>query len=136
MSINTQHMSAKKILIVDDSPDILELLTLILELESYEVRGIVDGLELDASVENFHPDLILLDVMLGHVDGRDLCKRLKANNSTKSIAVIMISASHNLSMIATKQCKPDDFIAKPFDIDDLLQKIARQLQKNVISSTG
>ena len=113
----------KKILILDDNEDILALILMILEMEGYQTKGISTGKELMKSVEEFKPALILLDVLLGDSDGRILCNDLKSNPSTAHIPVIMISASHAALSLSEDHHKPDDFISKPFDIDDLVNRI-------------
>jgi len=117
----------KKILVVDDNEEILEVIELILSLEGYQVSGLMDASYFNQRISEFKPDLILLDVMLGALDGRDLCNLLKANLLTLHIPVIMISASHNLSDIQGIICHPNDFIAKPFDISNLINKVSAQL---------
>lgn len=112
---------------MDDDRDILEVLQFILEDSGYEVDTLSDGTQLFDKIKQQIPDLILLDIMLGNMDGRDLCKNVKLQNDTHSIPVIMISASHNVSDVLKQECAPDDFIAKPFDINILLNKIKRQL---------
>ncbi len=116
-----------RILAVDDDKDILDVIQIILEDSGYEVNTLSDGLQLQKAIKEHAPDLILLDIMLGNVDGRDLCKNVKARSETHSIPVIMISASHNLSDVLKQDCAPDDFIAKPFDINILLKKVKQQL---------
>ncbi|WP_462266160.1 response regulator transcription factor [Mucilaginibacter sp.] len=117
-----------RILAVDDDRDILDVIQFILEDSGYEVATLSDGTKLLATIQEHTPDLILLDIMLGNVDGRDLCKNVKAEDSMHDIPVIMISASHNLSDVLRQDCAPDDFIAKPFDINVLLNKIKVQLK--------
>lgn len=116
-----------RILAVDDDKDILEVLQFILEDSGYQVETLSDGRRLLDTIREQAPDLILLDIMLGNVDGRDLCKNVKAKTETHDIPVIMISASHNLSDVLKQDCAPDDFIAKPFDINVLLNKVRQQL---------
>jgi DNA-binding response OmpR family regulator len=116
-----------RILAVDDDQDILEVLQLILEDSGYQVETLSDGHQLFDKINKEHPDLILMDIMLNGLDGRDLCKNVKLNDRTQSIPVIMISASHNVSDVLKQECAPDDFLAKPFDIHILLNKIQRQL---------
>ena len=116
-----------RILAVDDDKDILEVIQFILEDSGYEVDTLSDGRRLLDAIKNHTPDLILLDIMLGNVDGRELCKNVKGQIDTNGIPVIMISASHNLSDVLKQDCAPDDFIAKPFDINVLLNKIKQQL---------
>lgn len=116
----------QRILAVDDDKDILEVLQYILEESGYLVDTLSDGHYLFDKIKENTPDLILLDIMLGNMDGRELCKDVKSQNDTKNIPVILISASHT-AKITDKAGAPDDFIAKPFDINDLLSSIQRQL---------
>lgn len=119
-----QH--TKKILVVDDDPDILDALQLILEVAGYVVTTTEKG----EYAENLHdtngglPDVILLDVLLSGKDGRLICQKLKSQEETKHIPIIMMSA-HNDARKSSARVGADDFIAKPFDGDELLEKIAR-----------
>jgi len=117
----------KKILVIDDNADILELVTMILELDGFEVVSSKNGLETESLVAEHKPDAILLDVLLGNVDGRYLCHLVKSNSETSHIPVIMISASHAAKSIQEGYCQPDDFVSKPFDIDDLVFRIRKLL---------
>lgn len=120
---------ASKILILDDNPDILTILSFILHEEGYAVETQADGSGVFTDIEQFQPDLLLIDVMLGNLDGRQICKQLKSNAATKALPVILISGTHDLTRSLNQPGAPDDFIAKPFELDLVLQKIARQLQK-------
>jgi len=115
------------ILAVDDDRDILEVLQLVLEDSGHTVETLSEGDKLFDKIKEHTPDLILMDIMLGNMDGRDLCKNVKASNVTHDIPVIMISASHTVSDVLKQECAPDDFIAKPFDINVLINKIQKQL---------
>ncbi len=117
-----------RILAVDDDIDILEVLQFILEDSGYEVETLSDGHYLLDTIRKKTPDLILLDVMLGSMDGRELCKEVKKQDSTHDIPVILISASHNISNAMNQVGAPNDFISKPFDINNLLAKIKNQLR--------
>lgn len=117
----------RRILAVDDDNDILEVLQFILEDSGYQVNTLSDGHFLMETISETKPDLILLDIMLGTMDGRELCKALKQQLSTHNIPVIMISASHTVSKTVDQDGGPNDFIAKPFDIGNLLSKIETQL---------
>ena len=75
----------------------------------------------------FDPQLILLDVFLSGIDGIEVCNRLKENPKTKDIPIIMFSAHTNFNDIQ-KFCKADDFIAKPFDVKELVRKIQFQIE--------
>jgi len=119
-------MNAKKILVVDDEPDILEFLQVILEEEGYLVATTEKG----EYVEKLHagglPDLILLDVLLSGKDGREIVKQLKSQEETKSIPIIMFSA-HPSAEKTAREAGADDFVAKPFHIDFLLAVVAKYL---------
>lgn len=112
---------------VDDDKDILEIIEFILGDSGYIVATLADGHLLFDKIRAFKPDLIILDIMLGGMDGRELCRDIKTNIETHNIPVIMISASHGITDINSPKGKPDDFIAKPFDIDALLGCIQRQI---------
>lgn len=115
-------MSGKKILIADDDPAIVDVLRLMLELEGYEVTHTYTG-DILLNLIDEVPQLILLDVNLGKYDGRLLCQALKDAPETKNIPVLMISANYNIGSSA-KDSGADDFVAKPFDMDVLLNKVA------------
>jgi DNA-binding response OmpR family regulator len=118
-----------KILIVDDNRDIVEVTTIILDLEDYEVDGIFNGTDVPDKISSFQPELILLDVMLGDRDGREICHEIKSNPKTAHIGVIMISASHDLGKMDEKYCKPDGMISKPFDIQFLIETVNNYFKK-------
>ncbi len=118
---------SKKILAVDDDPDIVEVIKIILEDEGYEVSTLTSGIDVLNIISFIRPDLILLDVMLGGMDGREICKSIKAHSIFKYIPVVMISASHNLQNLLKLPGSPNDFLAKPFDIDHLIMKVKDQL---------
>lgn len=115
----------KKILVADDDPAILDAIQIILEDEGYDVLTTVDG-ETVAVMFEEQPDLLLLDIWMSGQDGRDICRALKSQASTDKIPIIMISANRETETIA-KAAGADDFIAKPFEMEDLLAKVARHL---------
>ena len=118
----------KKILVVDDDPDILDALQFTLEDAGYDVTTTEKG----EYAENLHdsngglPDIIILDVLLSGKDGRIICQNLKSREDTKHIPILMISA-HPAAKQSVKAVGADDFLAKPFDIDELLAKVASYL---------
>lgn len=119
-----QHI--KKILVVDDDPDILDALQFMLEDAGYSVKTTEKG----EYAENLHdsngglPDVILLDVLLSGKDGRLICQKLKSQEETRHIPIIMMSA-HNNARQSVASVGVDDFIAKPFEADELLEKVAK-----------
>lgn len=125
-----QQKMSKKILAVDDDPDIVEVIKIILEEEGYEVSTLTSGINILNIISTTRPDLILLDVMLGGMDGREICKSIKSHSIFKFIPVVMISASHNLKNVLKLPGSPNDFLSKPFDIEQLLMKVKYQLSIN------
>jgi len=117
----------KRILVLDDDQAILEVLGDVLEYNGYDVNTLSRGDKIFERIEEYHPDLILLDVMLAEMDGRDICRQIKQDAHIANIPVILISATHDLSKCLTQTGAPNDFVAKPFDIDNLLNKIEHQL---------
>jgi DNA-binding response OmpR family regulator len=117
----------KKLLVVDDEPDILEFLEVILREEGYVVVTSVKGEYLEQLHNGGLPDLILLDVLLSGKDGRLIVKYLKSQEETRHIPVVMFSA-HPSAEETARQAGADDFLAKPFDIDVLLTKLALQIE--------
>lgn len=113
----------KKILIVDDDRGILEALHLILESEGYFVKTASNAQETFESLENFQPDVVLLDVLLSGEDGRDICKKIKKTHTVSSTPVLMMSA-HISAKDSSITNGADGFLAKPFGIGELLEKIA------------
>jgi DNA-binding response OmpR family regulator len=111
----------KKIMIADDDPGIVDAVEMLLEFEGYTVTSTGDGSSVLKLNENL-PDLLLLDIWMSGEDGRDICKLLKQDDVKKHIPVIMISASKDVKESAIN-AGADDFLAKPFEMNDLLQKI-------------
>ena len=116
----------KKILVVDDEPDILEFLQVILEEEGYAVLTSDKGEFLEHLHTGGLPDLILVDVLLSGKDGRQIVRHLKSQEETKPIPVIMVSA-HPSAEETAREAGAEDFLAKPFEIDALLAKVAHYL---------
>ena len=111
-------------MVADDDLSILECVKLMLEFEGYTVRTTPMGNSL-LTLEEL-PDLILLDIWMSGVDGREICKLLKADPKTSHIPVLLFSASTKLCLSAS-EAGADDYLEKPFEMDDLLRKIAKLL---------
>lgn len=117
----------KRILVVDDDKDILNILKLVLNMNGFEVMVTPNGEEALAKSVSYSPQLVLMDVFLSGTDGRDICNILKNNPRTKDIPVVMFSAHSNMQDIL-QVCNAADFIAKPFDIAALVEKINLHLE--------
>lgn len=113
----------KNILVVEDNHAILDVITLILQSEAYKVSGLNKGEDLMKHIESFKPNLIILDIMLPDADGRELLKQLRSDNGTANIPVLMISARYTEQNVEHGEFRPNGFLEKPFDIDELLEKI-------------
>lgn len=120
----------KKILVADDNPAILDALKIMLEEEGYEVDTTEDG----AKAQNMKkplPDLLLLDVWMSGIDGRDVCRHLKGANETKHIPIIVVSATKDIADIG-KEAGADNYISKPFQREHLLAVVAKHINTNSI----
>ena len=118
--------SCGHILVIDDNEEILSTLTIILKKKSYNVSVESKLDDWEATIKEINPDLILLDKNLGWMDGCELCRRLKANNSLCSIPVIMFSA-YNKKREECLLSGAVDFLEKPFQMQNLLQTIDAHL---------
>jgi DNA-binding response OmpR family regulator len=120
------YQQAKKVLVVDDDPDILDALRFLLEFAGYEVKTTEKG-EYAENLRDTNgglPDLIILDVLLSGKDGRLICQKLKSQQDTKHIPILMISAHPNAKQ-SVAAVGADDFLAKPFDMDELLAIVVK-----------
>ncbi len=117
-----------RILAVDDSPTVLEMITQILESGGYSVLTAVDGAEALDTARAERPDLILLDVMLPKLDGYRVCRLLKFDQNYRDIPIIMLTAKAEDQAMATGiRTGADQYLTKPVDPDTLLSAIAAEL---------
>jgi DNA-binding response OmpR family regulator len=116
------------ILIADDDPDILSLVTLRLERSGYEVIGAGDGEQALAAAIARPPDLALLDVMMPKLDGYEVTARLRGNGTTRHIPVILLTARVQEADIARGvEAGADDYVRKPFSTQELRERIQAAL---------
>jgi len=115
----------KRILVVDDSTAILDVVKMTLEIEGYEVAISLTGKCLQ-QMEHALPDLILLDVLLSGEDGREICQQLKENEQIRHIPVILLSAHAGLPETSDR-CGANDFLAKPFRLTALRDIVKKYL---------
>jgi DNA-binding response OmpR family regulator len=116
----------KKILIVDDQPQIRELVAITLQLSNYQILLAENGQQAIEIAQTEHPDVILLDVMLygSDLDGLEVCRRLKKNPTTEDIPIVLLTAHGQMSDIeAGKAAGADDYFIKPFSPTALMKKI-------------
>jgi two-component system phosphate regulon response regulator PhoB len=125
-------MKKKKILVVDDEEDILELVRYNLSREGYEVLCASSGEDGLEAAKKEIPDLIVLDLMLPGIDGLEVARILKSNNSTKNIPVIMLTAKGEEADIVTGlELGADDYITKPFSPRIMIARVRAVLRRKV-----
>ncbi|MFP4057501.1 MAG: PleD family two-component system response regulator [Candidatus Brocadiia bacterium] len=125
-------MNASKILVVDDERRVREMIEFRLRRFGYEVLQAADGREaLDVAAEH-QPDLILLDVMMPDLDGFQVCRRLRQNDATKGIPVVMLTAKADAKDVTyAYNSGAQDYVVKPYDPLVLQQKVAQNLEATV-----
>jgi len=122
-------MEKKKILAVDDEPNILMSIEFILEMEGYEVHTARDGEEALETAERVKPDLILLDINMPRRDGYELCRILREREDMAGMKVIMLTAKgQTLEKKKGLEVGADEYVTKPFSAEDLLEKIRAMLE--------
>jgi CheY-like chemotaxis protein len=127
-SIARMAATKKRILICDDDPAILRVLQVNLEIEGYDVLPAQNGEQAVEVATEERPDLVILDIMMPRLDGYQACERLKANEDTKDIPVVFLSAKAQQSDIQRgKDYGVAEYLTKPFDPMDLLGVVERLL---------
>jgi CheY-like chemotaxis protein len=117
----------KKILIFDVDKAILDALESVLDFVDWDLVTYSSGKDAIAVIEREKPDLILMDVMMDGVDGREICQTIKKNPDLMQIPIILISGQQGLEAVSEQDFGPNDFLSKPFNIGDLIDKVYFQL---------
>lgn len=126
-------MSKKYILVVDDDPDLVETVSMMLESKGCEVGMAYDGVEGEESIKQRRPDLVILDVMMPRKDGYVLCAELKSSPETRNIPVVLLTAvgeavpSTRYSHADGMATEADDYIPKPIDTEGLWKVVSNLL---------
>jgi two-component system response regulator VicR len=122
---------ANKIMVVDDEPDVVDLVKLVLESDGFSVVTAYSGKEALDRIDQEMPDLVLLDIMMPQMDGWEVYSRIRANPGTKDIPVAMLTAKSQSidKMIGLHVVKVDDYITKPFGRSELLERVKRILKE-------
>ena len=118
-----------KVLVVDDDSGIGEMLKTLLEFNGYEVTVTEQPHETAEIIQKENIDIVMLDMLISGVNGTDVCADLRENRATAETPILMMSALHD----AGDRCRnagADDFIAKPFEMEELISKIEEILKKN------
>jgi DNA-binding response OmpR family regulator len=115
-----------KVLVVDDDTDLLEMVSLVLTRHDMAVNPLAQCLQFFDTVSTDKPDIVLMDIYLGDCDGRNLCQNLKKSDIYADIPVILYSAG-NVTQSSVHESLADDFMSKPFDIQQLVNRIRHHL---------
>jgi DNA-binding response OmpR family regulator len=117
----------KKVLVAEDDKAIIDVLRIILENEGYEVFTADQGVTIHSTIKEHNPDMVLLDIWLYGEDGGEIARSIKTKHETKDIPVILMSANNETEKI-TKESGADDFLLKPFNIDELLGIVRKYIK--------
>jgi two-component system alkaline phosphatase synthesis response regulator PhoP len=121
----------KRILVVEDDPSAIRLVSFTLEQEGYEVLTASNGLEGLRRAREDKPDLLVLDVMLPGLDGFEVCRRLRADAETAKLPVLMLSAkAQEIDKTTGLKMGADDYLAKPADPAEIVARVSNLLQRN------
>lgn len=113
---------SKRVLVVDDDNDILNIMEEILTYEGFEVSSLAETSNIFPEINRYNPDIIILDYILSGINGGEICHQIKINPYTSGIPVILMSAYPRvLNSLGTYGC--NTFIAKPFDLNDIVNRI-------------
>lgn len=117
----------KKILIFDDDKEILDALESVLDFVDWDLVTYSSGKDAIHIIEREKPDLILMDILMDGVDGREICTTIKKNAELQHIPIILISGQKDAEAVRNHDYGPNDFLPKPFNIGDLIDKVYFQL---------
>jgi excisionase family DNA binding protein len=128
----------RKVLLVDDDAELVELMSKVLEEDGrFEVRIASNGFDAGMMVKEYRPDLIVLDVMLPDINGKEVCHRVRADNTLEDVRILCISGMIEDDKIQElKLSGADDFLHKPFDIEELIDRMCGLLEIEPVSTTA
>jgi excisionase family DNA binding protein len=120
----------RKVLVVDDDPELVELITDVLDKDGrFEVRSVNNGFDAGMMVKEYHPDLIVLDVMLPDINGKEVCQRVRSDSTMDDVKIICISGMVEQDKIEDlRLAGANDFLQKPFEVDQLVDRICQLLE--------
>ncbi|QNK64220.1 response regulator [Pedobacter sp. PAMC26386] len=117
----------KKILIFDDDQEILTAMESLLDFVDWDLITFSTGRDALLKITGEKPDLVLMDIELDGFDGREICRSIKKNTTLQHIPIILVSGKLRAEMVIDTEFGPDDFLPKPFNIGDLIDKVYFQL---------
>ncbi|MGF1636676.1 MAG: response regulator transcription factor [Cyclobacteriaceae bacterium] len=123
-------MKFSKIVLIDDEPDILDLLQYNLEKERAQVKAFCSGLEAMAYISNERPDVIVCDWMMDDIDGLEMCRQLKMNQELCCIPFVMLTAKdHEADIVSALEMGAEDYIVKPVKMKELIVRLKKILKR-------
>jgi excisionase family DNA binding protein len=128
----------RKVLLVDDDADLVLLMTKFLEEDGrFEVRVASNGFDAGMMVKEYRPDMIVLDVMLPDINGKEVCHRVRADSSLEDVRILCISGMIEEDKVQELRLSgADDFLHKPFDIEELIDRMCGLLEIEPVSATA
>lgn len=127
-------MAKRSVLVIDDEPDILELVSYNLQKEGYDVRTAATGEDGIKAARSDTPDLVVLDLMLPGLDGLEVCRMLKADSKTRNASILMLTAKgEEADVVAGLELGADDYVTKPFSPRVLIARVKAALRKRATS---
>ncbi|WP_417851748.1 response regulator [Thalassoglobus sp.] len=123
----------RKALVVDDDPDLVELLQDVLESDGrFEVRAVNNGFDAGMMVKEYRPDIIVLDVMLPDINGKEVCQRVRTDPAMDDVKIICISGMVEADKIdGLREAGANDFLQKPFEMETVLERVCKLLDMEV-----
>lgn len=132
--MTTTDLENTKILVVDDEPQITRVLRAVLTSQGYQVHTAVDGQSALGSLTEWVPDLVITDLFMPHMDGLELCRRIRA---TSSVPIIVLSVKgEETAKVEALDIGADDYVTKPFGTDELLARVRAALRRSSGTSPG
>ena len=127
----------RKVLIVDDDHDLVELITDVLDRDGrFETRSVNNGFDAGMMVKDYRPDLIVLDVMLPDINGKEVCQRVRGDKNMDDVRIICISGMVEEDRVGElKAAGADDFMHKPFEVERLIDRMCQLLDMETASSS-
>jgi DNA-binding response OmpR family regulator len=123
-----------RIYVIADDKDLLTVVKSLLNKKGFDVSTFTDWEDANNTMKKLEPQLILLDVFLSGIDGLDVCQKIKASPYTRHIPILLFSAFPRIAESAIHDYGADDFIAKPFEVAELIKKVHSVLSKNSASA--
>jgi two-component system, OmpR family, response regulator MprA len=135
---NQEQHPLLKVLVIDDEENIIEFIRLGLRYEGFQVESASQGEQGVSAAQRINPDLIILDVMMPPgIDGLEVCRRLRSNPTTADMPILMLTAKDDVrDRIAGLRIGADDYLTKPFDFDELLERIRAILRRQKRTTQG